>query len=78
LHQLIKRAKKKMDVKIKAAFSLSGIKGILWIIIGAIFLVFQPLGAPLGLGFSFVGFLIILIGILDFLQVIGMFAKSST
>ena len=66
-----------MDVKIKAAFSLSGIKGILWIIIGIIFLIFQPLGTPLGLGFSFVGFLILIIGILDFLQVIGMFAKGS-
>ena len=65
-----------MDLKIKAAFSLNGIKGILWIIIGIIFLIFQPLGAPLGLGFSFVGLLILIIGILEFLQVIGIFAKS--
>jgi hypothetical protein len=57
--------------KAKAAFSLSGIIGILWIIIGALFIWQMPLGITFGLGFSVVGVLIVIIGILHLIKVIG-------
>jgi len=63
--------------KIRAAFGLSGLIGILWIIIGAIFIVYQPFGGiPLYLGFSVIGLLIVIIGILQLLKVIGVFEKT--
>jgi len=65
-----------MTTKIKAALSLNGIKGILWILIGIIFIIFQPLGAPLGWGFSMVGVLILIIGIISVLQIIGVFSEE--
>ena len=65
-----------MTTKIKAALSLNGIKGILWIIIGLIFIIYQPLGTPLGWGFSVVGVLILIIGIISLLQIIGVFSEE--
>jgi len=65
-----------MTAKLKAAMSLNGIKGILWILIGIIFLIYQPLGAPLGWGFSVVGLLILIIGIVSVLQIIGVFSSE--
>lgn len=61
--------------KIKAAFGLSGIIGILWIIIGLI--IYQPFGGlPLYMGFSVIGVLLIIIGILQLPKVIGVFEKG--
>jgi len=63
--------------KIKAAFGLSGLIGILWIIIGVIFIIYQPFGGiPLSLGFSIIGVLIVIIGILQLFKVIGVFEKT--
>ena len=65
-----------MTTKVKAALSLNGIKGILWILTGIIFIIYQPLGAPLGWGFSVVGVLILIIGIISVLQIIGVFSEE--
>lgn len=64
--------------KMKAAFGLNGIIGILWIIIGILFLIYQPLisGIPLDLGFSLIGLLILIIGILNLGKVIGIFGNN--
>ena len=61
----------------KAAFGLNGIIGILWIIIGILFLIYQPFitGIPLDLGFSLIGLLILIIGILNLGKVIGIFGE---
>ena len=64
--------------KIKAAFGLNGIIGILWIVIGVLFLLYQPLitGIPLDLGFSLIGLLILIIGILNVGKVIGVLGNE--
>jgi uncharacterized protein YhhL (DUF1145 family) len=60
----------------RAAFGLNAIIGILWIIIGAIFIIYQPFGGiPLSLGFSIIGVIILLIGILELAKLVGATGK---
>ena len=62
--------------KMKAAFGIDGIIGILWIVLGAIFLVYQPLtAATLDLGFSLIGLILVVIGILSLMKVMGALQK---
>jgi hypothetical protein len=64
--------------RMKAAFGIDGIIGILWIILGAIFLVYQPLtAATIDLGFSLIGLIFVVIGILSMLKVMGALQKQS-
>jgi hypothetical protein len=60
----------------KAAFGIDGIIGILYIILGAIFLVYQPLtSATIDLGFSLIGLIFVIIGILSMMKVMGALQK---
>jgi hypothetical protein len=62
--------------RMKAAFGIDGIIGILWIIVGVIFLIYQPLtAATLDLGFSLIGLILVVIGILSMLKVMGALQK---
>jgi hypothetical protein len=65
-----------MMSKMKAAFGIDGIIGILWIILGAIFLIYQPLtSATIDLGFSLIGVILVIIGILSMMKVMGALQK---
>ena len=62
--------------KMKAAFGIDGIIGILWIILGAIFIIYQPLtAATIDIGFSLIGLIFVVIGVLSMLKVMGAFQK---
>jgi hypothetical protein len=62
--------------KMKAAFGIDGIIGILWIILGAIFMIYQPLMAStIDLGFSIIGLIFVIIGILSMMKVMGALQK---
>jgi len=58
--------------RMKAAFGIDGIIGILWIVLGAIFMIYQPLSsATIDLGFSLIGVILIIIGVLSMMKVMG-------
>jgi len=62
--------------RMKAAFGIDGIIGILWIVLGAIFLIYQPLtAATLDLGFSLIGLIFVVIGVLSMMKVMGALQK---
>ena len=62
--------------RMKAAFGIDGIIGILWIVLGAIFMIYQPLAtATIDLGFSLIGLIFVAIGILSMMKVMGALQK---